>query len=720
MRVGVAVVAALFVSGAWAGVGRAVDRCAATVGTVSGTVMAAGGGPLAGATVRVQGCLGDPVTVDAAGAFTLSVPSGPQAITASAAGYYIGCWKGVSTDCSGASAGDHDLVVTLDPLPADDDPAHVFRNPEACRECHSAIYEQWSRSSMAFTNRNRWVDNLYNGTDITMPAGPAPDPHNPPYFSFLASHNLDPANPTRNGECANCHQPEYVGTDPTNTNFNLSTGTNQHGIACDFCHKIVDVDVSPDGIKRPNLVVGDLGLPAKTTMLRSASEPWLMFGPLDDVTFPGVPDMRAAHGTVLQSSKVCAACHEDHGDLRDVNDDFTEEYAGPPSQTTYSEWAASDFAARGVQCQDCHMPPTGDDHFCDRTSNTRDPSQVRDHSFPGTTPEFLRSAVTLRSRSVVDGETLAVTVDVTNSGAGHDLPTGVTIRHLLLVVTPTTKDGETLVQLPREQSGGTRVPNWGGVGDVAKGNFAGLPGKGFARVLVDENLVENVLFTEAVSQFDNRLHAGATDSTTYRFALPKDWAKQDVRVATQLWYRRAFKPLADQRKWTEPGVNGNPNGTRGDGTDYDGGLVIAARHNLLTCRGKLAKLKGTATTDGGLSLTGVLKLPAKTAIDPVVDGAAVALGGDATTPAAVDELLAGFTGTGAPWAYASDATDTRSLQLTKVGKRGVKLSLQIAGLDRTVLAAKKVAFGLDSGDVCFRHTLRCKVVAKPAGTIRCR
>ena len=67
--------------------------------------------------------------------------------------------------------------------------------------------------------------------------------------------------------------------------------------------------------------------------------------------------MRAAQAAVMQSSRVCAACHEDHADPRDTNDDFRETYVGPPSQTTYSEWAASDFATKGVQCQDCHMPP---------------------------------------------------------------------------------------------------------------------------------------------------------------------------------------------------------------------------------------------------------------------------------------------------------------------------------------------------------------------------
>ncbi|MGH7893924.1 MAG: hypothetical protein ACREQL_04600 [Candidatus Binatia bacterium] len=701
-----------------AGAASAADLCATTVGTVTGTVTSMGGGPLAGVRVRVQTCLGAPVTTDAAGTFTLAVPGGASVVTAAADGYYIGCWKGGTSECVGVAAGSSGVAIVLEPLPTDDDPAHVYRDPESCKTCHEEIYAQWSRSTMAFTNRNRWVDNLYNGTDIAMAPGPPANPADPPYFSFVTSHNLDPAHPTRNGECANCHQPEYVGTDPTNTSYNLASGADKHGIACDFCHKIVDVDVSEDGIRRPNLVVGEHGLPAKTTMLRSTSEPRLAFGPYDDVAFDGGLEMRAAYGAVLHSSRLCAACHEDHADPRDTNDDFQERYDGPPSQTTYSEWAASPYAAQGVQCQDCHMPPTGLDHFCNRVPFTRDQSQVRSHEFPGTTPELLRGAVTLRARSTVDGDDLVVRVDLSNSGAGHDVPTGVTIRNLILLVTPTTRDGEVLKQRQPSEGGGPRVPNWGGSGDdPALGEFAGLAGKGYARVLVDENLVENVLFTEAVGEFDNRIHAGETDATTYRFALPKAWAKQDLRVDTQLWYRRAFKPLADQRKWTLP-LNGNPHGTRGDGTDYDGGLVIAERHNLLTCRGKLAKLTATGGTDGSLMVTGTLKLPRKTSIDPVREGAQVTLGVEGAETLVVDEALSGLVSDGKTISYAGTAASAvQSLMLTPAGKRGVRVALALTGLSADTRAQKRLALGLESGDVCARRTLRCKT----AGTaIRCK
>src|SRR5262249_18814274 len=206
-----------------------------------------------------------------------------------------------------------DIVIRLDLLPGPDDPSYVFRDPAACQVCHRSIYEQWSQSTKATTNHNRWVDALYNGNDLSMPAGPPPDPQHPPYFSFL-TRNLQSEHPERTGECANCHQPAYVGLAPTHSNFNDYESPTHQGVGCDFCHRIVDVDVSPLGIRRPNLVEGNDSVygssPAKTTMLRTPGNQALALGPLEDVTF-AAPGMRAGHATILHSSRLCAACHED-------------------------------------------------------------------------------------------------------------------------------------------------------------------------------------------------------------------------------------------------------------------------------------------------------------------------------------------------------------------------------------------------------------------------
>ena len=690
----------------------AADPCAQLAGAVSGTVRDADGSSIAGASVRVQGCLGAPQLTDATGAFTVQVPAGSPVIAAAAAGHYDGCWQPPgSQGCGAVAPGASDLAISLDPLPADDDPAYAFQDPSACQTCHADVVDQWNRSTMAHTNGNRWVDNLYNGTDLDMPLGPPPDPNNPAYFGFLSRHNVDAAHPTRTGECANCHQPEYVGSAPVGTNFNAATSADHHGVACDFCHKIVDVDVSAAGIRRPNLVVGQAGLPAKTIMLRSPSQPWLEFGPLDDVTFPGVPYMRASHAPLVASSRLCAACHEDSNDPRDPNGDFLETYTGPESQLTYTEWASSSFAAQGVECQDCHMPSTGADRFCSRTENRRDPSQVRSHEFEGTSPDFLRRAVRLRLGSVVDRATVNVTADLSNVGAGHDVPTGVTLRNLILLITARDRTGATLPQVA-----GPTVPNWGGAGDPKQGNFAGLPGKGYARVLVDDFLAENVLFTEAVRAFDNRIAAGATDTTHYAFTLPRNWARRDVRITAQLYYRRAFKPIADQRKWNVPRGD-NRHGTRGDGSDYDENLVVVETTNALTCKGRFAKLEATVTA-GRLNVSASLRLPAHTSFDPGTDGVQLSLGDTAQPAGLLQEVVTEFTRNKTTLTHQGAATEAvASLSLTRAGRRGYGMSAVLADLDPTALVGRGLVFGVDSGEVCFRKALRCK--AHGAG-VRCR
>ena len=116
----------LLVAGLWGHASRADDPCATPASTISGSVTDAVGTPLAAARVRVQGCLGDPVVTDAAGNFTLAAPAGAQIVTASAPGYFNGCWNAGGDACAPVGTDASGLVIRLDPLPQSDDPAFVF------------------------------------------------------------------------------------------------------------------------------------------------------------------------------------------------------------------------------------------------------------------------------------------------------------------------------------------------------------------------------------------------------------------------------------------------------------------------------------------------------------------------------------------------------------------------------------------------------------------
>jgi hypothetical protein len=101
---------------------------------------------------------------------------------------------------------------------------------------------------------------------------------------------------------------------------------------------------------------------------------------------------------------------------------------------------------------------------------------------------------------------------------------------------------------------GETIPDWGGVGDPELGYYAGLPGKGYAKILSElwteiEPTGSYWFPTRIVS--DNRIAAFETDTSTYVFG-----ASQDVEayVEITLLFRRAFKELMDQKGWDVPDI----------------------------------------------------------------------------------------------------------------------------------------------------------------------
>lgn len=91
----------------------------------------------------------------------------------------------------------------------------------------------------------------------------------------------------------------------------------------------------------------------------------------------------------LQRPEFCAGCHDQH--------------------KTVQQWRASSWAAKKIDCLDCHMP-----------FRNGDPAQGRDHRcWGGNRLELLQSAVELRGERGDGGWTVAVA----NTGTGHSFPT---------------------------------------------------------------------------------------------------------------------------------------------------------------------------------------------------------------------------------------------------------------------------------------------------------
>jgi hypothetical protein len=129
-----------------------------------------------------------------------------------------------------------------------------------------------------------------------------------------------------------------------------------------------------------------------------------------------LPHNGATRTPAFQRAEFCKGCHQFGPDGYALNGKFLE--------NTYNEWKAGPYAARGIQCQDCHMPD-------------------RRHVWRGIhDPEVVRQGVSIRltigKRRYAPGETLTATLTVTNAGVGHLFPTYVTPK---VIVRASIADG---------------------------------------------------------------------------------------------------------------------------------------------------------------------------------------------------------------------------------------------------------------------------------------
>ncbi len=501
--------------------------------------------PVAGADVRIQASLTEQTTSAADGTFTLRTarPVGENVNIAAGALDPTGTRPAYYNTKLSVLVGDTGLSLELVPSVMDDDPSYEFTSPQDCRLCHGTLFEYWQDSPHRNAAKNTWVRDIYDGmgTPGTGTNG----------FVYRQVH------PGLLGDCAECHAPMDSAKNPgDHTDFaTVSAYAREFGVSCDVCHKTYGIT--------------DIRLPGVQGMQFARASRETIFGPLPDAApnFPGV--MRASDSAIHESGLLCAACHEDNNDA-DLDGDYLDE-GSVPSEETYSEWSASSFAVEGPgfkSCQDCHMPPKGDLAMCEQYQPVaRDPSQVNSHDFEGTTDEYLKNAATLRVIARRDGASLRVAVAITNDRTGHDLPGGTSIRHAILLVQATDSSG---AQLTFEPDSSSVVPDYAGVGDPTMGNYAGLPGKGFAKIFArgDER---RVFFTEALSiASDNRIPSGATDWSSYGFQIPEGFVP--VRVEAKLIYRRAFRDLAETKGWSLTG-HGQPNP---DFIGPDFGVVMAS------------------------------------------------------------------------------------------------------------------------------------------------
>ncbi|MDZ4064682.1 MAG: hypothetical protein U1E22_08465, partial [Coriobacteriia bacterium] len=228
---------------------------------------------------------------------------------------------------------------------------------------------------------------------------------------------------------------------------------------------------------------------------------------------------KTAYSQFHETAEFCGTCH----DVRHPGN-------GMLLEATYTEWKNGPYAAEGTVCQDCHMTP-GPGVVKPYPGSAAAGGPQRDHIYIMTfaggnvglgdaerAEERLKAAATLEMELpeiFAPGTAQPVKVTITNSGAGHYLPTGLTeIRRMLLEVVATDSGG-------MENVIGTHE---------------------FGSVLKDEKGNAPVEMWEAVAfASDDRIPPRESVSDAFDVQMPEDGI---ITVTARLTYRSCSEEMA--------------------------------------------------------------------------------------------------------------------------------------------------------------------------------
>jgi len=382
----------------------------------------------------------------------------------------------------------------------------TIASAQNCAICHGDVSTQWQQSAHAQA-----------ATDA--------------YYQALAAMFIEERGIVAVRYCATCHNP--IGLmkgeiDPDAAQRESAQGQSAYearalgvaiplssaaaeGVTCGVCHQAINVTDRPTNgsfhialdAPPPDDLVGQLSLRAAPEAHRAVM-------------------LRA----VVAQAQLCGSCHNLH--LPDN---------GMALEPTYDEWLNSSYPSRGATCQNCHLPA-----IPGRNVDSNLPQRVRAHGgipgSPGSLPGLASDTTLLRKAAELDaalnwsGSGLIATVTITNSGAGHYLPTGADdLRQVWLEATLSDSTGRRVWQSGVIDQYGT-LPS----GTVQ-----------FHKVLGDANgqpidLHRFWIATQILS--DTRLAPQETRRIRYPIALPSH-AHAPYRLTIRLLYRDVSQQFAE-------------------------------------------------------------------------------------------------------------------------------------------------------------------------------
>lgn len=379
-----------------------------------------------------------------------------------------------------------------------------FIAPDTCAGCHGTMMEEWTNSMHHLSHS----DPLYLAVARMLRKG------------LTDKEEIKEAE-----SCVKCHTPlGFVSGFPKKFSDDLSKTDeiSAQGIQCDFCHSAVKIKQMYN-----NGMVLSPG--------HGEDDPGIKYGPFDDCE----PEFHEAEFSKLHTqSAICGTCHN----VKHV-------VFGTDLETTYTEWENSPYnshdPAKRVTCQGCHMyqrpgvPATGSTPRPENPGAATDFSEERPHIFThyfvgantvipklqGDEQKVEMARARLANAATImikrePSEPKTVVVDVSNTGAGHSIPTGLgDLRQVWIELIHKGKDDQVKYAsgiLDKKQV----LPE---DAVVFRTVFAGK----------DNQPVLNIAKARSVLA-DNRIKAGQT--VTIRFSLSMAPEKGDV-VSARLLYR---------------------------------------------------------------------------------------------------------------------------------------------------------------------------------------
>lgn len=276
-----------------------------------------------------------------------------------------------------------------------------FASPQGCT-CHSDLQSQWSTSMHAQSLKD-------------------------PFYKLQTQQVEKTAGKDVVVFCDTCHAPAAIMSGGVKT---AEKNDALDGITCTVCHQ-----VTAQHAKEPG----------------NASLAYPKGGP-NGILYAQIMDPQAAHqasgNKLFDSSDYCGACH-----------DVTHPSNGLKLETTYDEWKNSDFAKQGVTCQKCHMvgstalkapfegqaamgAPTRKNMYA-MTFVGANVAQSDKELATALLKKAAKIQVDIKSDILPAGQEEVATVKVTNTGAGHSIPTGLTeVRNMWLSISAVDKNGK--------------------------------------------------------------------------------------------------------------------------------------------------------------------------------------------------------------------------------------------------------------------------------------